>query len=258
MRSLPLKQKLQSRQPTFGSWIVSYDVTVAETMAYAGFDWLIFDLEHAPISLERLEAMLMVFKGLDCVPIVRVPWNDITSTKVVLDIGAEAIMLPMINSREEAERAVRLCKFPPRGVRGINPRRANAQGEGDRYLLDANERVMVIVQIEHIDAVEHAEEILTTPGVDVALIGRADLTGSMGLAPDWRNPRVEEAVEHVLATAVRLGIPAALHAADEREAAYWIERGAAMIWTSGDLAYLQSAAVASVRRFRELTAGVAR
>ncbi len=251
MRSRALRQKLREGRPTFGAWISSYDVAVAETMVEAGFDWLLIDLEHAPIGFERLEAILMAFKNTEVVPIARVAWGDVGSTKQVMDLGIEALLIPMVNSREDAVRAVSLCRYPPAGVRGVSPRRAAAQREFDRYLQEANERVMVLVQIEHIAAVPHAEAIMTTPGVDGIIIGKFDLTASMGLMPNWNDPRVAAVVDQVAAVARRVKCPFGLGAPTEDSAGDWAARGAQMIWVGGDLDYMQAGALASVGAFRD-------
>jgi 4-hydroxy-2-oxoheptanedioate aldolase len=220
-------------------------------MVEAGFDWLLIDLEHAPIGFERLEAILMTFKNTDVVPIARVAWGDLGSTKQVMDLGVEALLIPMVNSREDATRAVSLCRYPPAGVRGVSPRRASAQGEFDRYLQEANDRVMVLVQIEHIAAVPHAEAIMTTPGVEGIIIGKIDLTASMGLMPHWNDAKVAEVVDQITAIARRVKCPFGLAAPSEESATEWAARGAQMIWVTGDLDYMQAGAVASVGAFRD-------
>jgi 2-keto-3-deoxy-L-rhamnonate aldolase RhmA len=252
MKSHTLKEKLANGEATLGSWICSYDLASAETMVEIGFDWQLIDLEHSPFDLERLEAILMTFKNTDVVPIARVAWNDINSTKRVMDLGAEAILVPMVNSRKDAEQAVSLCKYPPLGTRGVAPRRAAAQGEFDEYVRQANERMLVMVQIEHIDAVQEAEAIMTTPGLDGVIIGKIDLMASMGLLPQWGHPDLEAVVEDLIATAKRVNCPIGMAVANEQDAASWAGKGVQMMWITSDLGYMYSAAAASLERFRKL------
>ena len=252
MKSETLKRKLQAGEATFGSWICSIDLASAESMVAAGFDYLLIDLEHSPIVLERLEAILLTFKNTDVVPIARVAWNDINSTKQVMDLGTEAILVPMVNSRADAEKAVALCKYPPVGTRGVAPRRAAAQREFGQYLQEANERVMVFVQIEHIDALANAEAIMTTPGLDGVIVGKIDLSASMGLLGQWGHPKLDQVVGQLIETAKRVNCPIGMAAADEAKSAELAARGVQMLWVTSDIDYMQRAAIASTEKFHQV------
>ena len=124
-----LKEKLKNNQPVIGTFVALGHPDVTEMMAGLGFDWLLLDAEHGPLGYETLQRLMQAMNGSGCTPIVRPQWNDMVTIKRVLDIGAHGILVPMVNTREEAEYAVRACRYPPRGERGAGPRRA-APGRG--------------------------------------------------------------------------------------------------------------------------------
>jgi len=252
MRENPLKTRLAEGKVILGSWLSFYDPAVAEIMVQAGFDWLSIDSEHAPLSLNLIENMLIAFRGTHTVPIIRVAWNDPVLIKQALDMGPDGLIIPSVNTAEEARRAVLACKYPPQGIRGVGPRRAAAYGaEMLEYLGQANERILIVVQIEHIKAVENIEEILKVDGIDVAFVGPADLTASLGLLPEFGHPRVQEAIERVLAKCLEAGLPFGIHTGSVEEARYWASRGAQMVSIKLDMEYLRGAAVETVAEFRK-------
>ena len=242
-----VKKMLAEGQVTMGSWLSFFDPTAAEIMADVGFDWLIIDSEHAPIGPKEMQDIVMAFKGSDTSPIVRVGWNDQVLIKTALDLGAEGVMVPLVNTGEEARQAVVACKYPPEGIRGVGPRRPAKYGATLlEYMEAANEDVLVTVQIESIQAVEHIEEILAVEGVDTVFVGQGDLTGSMGLLPQFEHPKVREAINRVLEACLRAKVPFGVAALSEDEAADWISRGAQFVAFGGDIYYMRDAAVASL------------
>lgn len=184
---------------------------VTEILSRMGFDWLVIDSEHSPIGPETIQLMLQAMNGTDCTPIVRPPWNDLVMIKRVLDIGAHGVLIPWINTGEDAENAVRACKYPPRGLRGYGPRRA---GLFDRdYLGTANEEILVIAQIETREAVTNLDEILSVEGLDACYIGSFDLAVNFGLRfPDFSNPEYLAAFDKVLEAAEKWKKPAGMYA----------------------------------------------
>jgi len=139
-----VKHKLATGGVSFGSWLRLGSPAVAEVMARMGFDYLIIEGEHAAADMAAVQAILQAMSGTDTVPILRVPWNDPVTVKVALDVGVKGIMFPMIKSRQEAESAVRACKYPPEGVRGLGPGRAALYGlHGAEYLGQANEDLLI-------------------------------------------------------------------------------------------------------------------
>jgi len=163
------------------------------------------------MSFETMQMMMQAMNGSNCTPIVRAPWNDMVIIKRILDIGAHGVIIPWVNTKEDAEYAVRACKYPPEGLRGCGPRRA-ALFDPD-YLKTANDEVLVMVQIETADAVKNVDDILSVKGVDVCWIGHMDLSISMGFGlgrPQWKNPKYLQAFDKVLAAAKKYGKPAGM------------------------------------------------
>jgi len=193
-----LKHKLSRGDYVVGVVVTIPSPIVAELLAKVGFDFLWLDLEHGPASLETAQTMVAVAEGTDATPLVRVAWNDPALIKRTLDIGPHGVIVPMVSSAEEAEMAVKACKYPPQGVRGAGLSRAQRYGlELEAYLRRANREVMVVVQIEDVVGVEAAEEIAQVEGVDVMLVGPLDLSASMGVLGQMDHPMVQEALEHV-------------------------------------------------------------
>lgn len=210
-RSLALKKRLKTGETTFGGWLTVPNPMIAEIMAGAGFDWVVIDTEHGGFDNEGLMMDLVAFNGSPTVPIVRVPWNDAVRIKQILDTGADGILVPMVNSPAEARAAVSACKYPPVGTRGFGPRRASDYGrKSDEYVAQANDGVVVILQIEHVDAVAQIDSILDTPGIDVVCLGPTDLSGSAGVLRQFTHPIVADGITKTLTAAKKRGLPACL------------------------------------------------
>ncbi len=166
---------------TLGSWITLNHISIVEIMADAGFDWLCVDLEHSVIDYYGAEKLIATIEAKGCVPYVRVGANDPLIIKRVLDAGAKGIIVPMINSKIDAEKAVNAVKYPPLGNRGVGLARAQGYGfDFEEYADTINNETRVIAQIEHIDAINNLEDIITVDGIDGTIIGPYDLSGSMG------------------------------------------------------------------------------
>ncbi|MFQ5456623.1 MAG: HpcH/HpaI aldolase/citrate lyase family protein [Nitrospirota bacterium] len=198
MKKRKLKERLQNKELTVGSWITIGHTSIAEIMANAGFDWLTVDMEHSVITLRETQQLIQVIELSGVTPIVRVGENDPALIKRVMDAGAHGVIVPMVNSREEAQKAVQSVKYPPEGFRGVGLARAQAYGAGfDQYKEWLKNESIVIVQIEHIKGVENLEKILGTPGVDGFIIGPYDLSGSLGVPGEFDHPDVIKALNHV-------------------------------------------------------------
>ncbi len=206
-----LKEKLAKGQSVIGTFVSLGHPDVTEVLSRIGFDWLLIDGEHSPIDLEMMQRMMQAMNGSGCTPIVRPQWNDMVIIKRILDLGAHGVLVPWVNTREEAEYAVRACKYPPKGLRGSGPRRAGLFDPD--YLKTANDEIMVIVQIETRTAVENVEEILAVDGIDAVYVGPMDLSLSYGLpGPDWNNAEYLAAFDRVLKFAKKAGKPAGIFA----------------------------------------------
>lgn len=203
-----LKIKLNEGKVCIGATVTMSNPVVAEIMSHMNFDWLWFEAEHTPMSVESVQAMLQATNGSDVSTVVRVPWNDKTMIKRILDTGPDGIIIPLVNSKEEAEEAVKAIKYPPLGERGAGLARAQCYGlHMGEYMASANDEVLTILMIEHIKAVENIDEILSVKGVDSVMIGALDLSGSMGILGQTADPKVESAIQKVLAACKRAGIP---------------------------------------------------
>ena len=210
--SATLMQRLNGSQLTIGSWITLAHPAIAEIMARAGFDWLTIDLEHSVITIREAEELIRVISLHKVPPLVRLTSNDANQIKRVMDAGAHGVIVPMVNSRAEAERAVQAVHYPPFGRRGVGL--ARAQGYGTTfadYRVWLEKEAVVIVQVEHIDAVNDLEAILNVPGVNGYIIGPYDLSASMGIPGEFDDPRVVAAIEKVRATGIAVGKPGGLH-----------------------------------------------
>ncbi|MEE8414248.1 MAG: aldolase/citrate lyase family protein [Dehalococcoidales bacterium] len=206
-----LKEKLKTGQEVIGTFVSLGHPDVTEVLSRIGFDWLLIDGEHSVIGLETMQLMMQSMNGSNCTPIVRPQWNDKVIIKRILDLGAHGVLVPWVNTREEAENAVRACKYPPEGLRGYGPRRA-ALFDPD-YRDTANEEILVIVQIETRKAVDNVDDILAVDGIDAVYVGPMDLSLSFGLrGPDWNNAEYVAAFDRVLEAAAKAGKPAGMFA----------------------------------------------
>lgn len=184
-----LKERMRKRELTVGSWITLGHTAVAEIMAQAGFDWLVIDMEHSAITLDQAQGLVQVIELSGVSPLVRVSKNDSSLIKRIMDTGAHGVIVPMVNTAQEALAAVQAVKYPPQGKRGVGLARAQKYGLGFKeYKRWCEKESVVIVQIEHKDAVRNLEAILSTPGVDGFIVGPYDLSGSLGIAGEFTHP----------------------------------------------------------------------
>ncbi len=237
-----VKQKLRAGEPVLGAWLILGSPASAEIMSRIGFDFLIIEGEHAAADMGVVQLQLMAMNGTDTVPVMRVPWNNHVLVKVALDVGVKGIMFPMVNSREEAIAAVRACKYPPEGVRGIGAGRASMYGlSSAEYLRMANEDVLVFVIIEHEEAVKNIAEIAGVPGIDALFFGFADYAASIGLTGQTGHPRVLEARQKVLDAARQAGVAAAYAPRDVAQAQELLKLGFRVLTLGTDAGYIMSA-----------------
>ena len=245
-----LKEKLLNKQAVIGTFVALGHPDVTEMMAGLGFDWLVLDAEHGPLGYETLQRMMQAMNGSGCTPIVRPQWNDMVTIKRVLDIGAHGILVPMVNTREEAEYAARACKYPPRGVRGVGPRRA-AFFDRD-YMATADDEIMVIAQIETPAAVENLNEILQVDGIDACYVGPFDLSRNMGLAfSDFSNPDFLTALDIVLESAHKATKPAGIFAGQDN-IEWAVKKGFILNTLDSVDTFLMRAAMSALKKFRNV------
>ena len=209
---MSLKSRLNQSELTIGSWVTLGHSSIAEIMAEAGFDWIVLDMEHSVLELSEVQALIQVLDGKQCPAIVRLTSNHPDLIKRVMDASATGIMVPMIKSAADAEVAVSGVYYPPRGQRGVGLARAQGYGNSfQSYRQWLEDNAVVIVMIEHVDAVKAIDDILAVPGVDGYIIGPYDLSGSMGRPGDLNHPDVQTAITQVMQAGHRAQKPGGVH-----------------------------------------------
>ncbi len=211
-KNSPLKGKLKKNELTLGSWLTIPHQAVVEILGTAGFEWLVIDMEHSPISISDALNLIGHIQGNGMQALVRVSKNEEVIIKQVLDAGADGVIIPMIKNKEEAKKAVSFVKYPPVGNRGVGLNRAQRYGTNfESYKKWVNDSVVVIPQIEHIDAVNNLESILNVEGVDGIIVGPYDLSASMGYPGDYNREDVKKALLKVDEITKRNNMPLGFH-----------------------------------------------
>ncbi len=202
----------QEGKVSIGSWMSMAHVSIAEILAGAGFDWVVIETEHTAIDVSEVLRLIIALEGEGTVPLVRLAWNDPIQAKAVLDSGAAGVLVPNVNTKEDAELAVSSVKYPPLGSRGVGLARAQRYGEDlQHYVERANRDSLLMVQIEHIDAVNNIDSILSVPGITGTFIGPYDLSLSMGLVGQLSHPKVQAAKQRVLEATKDHGLVPGIH-----------------------------------------------
>jgi 4-hydroxy-2-oxoheptanedioate aldolase len=248
MRTNNVKAKLKRGEVSAGGWLSIGNIATARLMSRIGFDWLTIDAEHTAQHPELMAAMVAtVADSQVCAPFVRVPTNSVEWFKWALDAGAWGVIVPMVNTREEAERAVSWAKYPPQGTRsigGVFAQYGFGTTNRSEYAANANDEIMVIIQIESPTALENLEEILSVPGIDVAFIGPNDLHALLGLTPssEGAEPEFVAALEKVKEVAGRYNIPLGIFCSNGQAALQRTKEGFQMVSTISDTSCLALAA----------------
>jgi 2-dehydro-3-deoxyglucarate aldolase len=243
-----LKSRLRNRETVIGTIVTLSSPVVAELLSEVGFDWLFVDVEHSPLDWQAAQTLLQAAR---CPCVVRVPLCDEISIKKALDIGADGIIVPQVNSRAEAERAVRYAKYPPQGTRGVGIARAHGYGPRfQEYVSRANDEITVIVQAEHIEAVNHIHEIVGVEGIDAMLVGPYDLSASMGKAGQVTDPDVRRAISRVKAECDACNMPLGIFGATPEAVKPYINAGYSLIAVGIDTTLLADAASQIIHQLR--------
>ena len=196
MKAKNLKQRIKDNQLTIGTWLTIGHTSVIEVLTQAKFDWIAIDVEHNLISLDSLRHLIIAGQANNTAMFVRVAKNDDVSIKYALDAGADGIIVPMINSSEDAKKLISYAYYPPKGKRGVGLSRAQGYGDNfNQYLEWVEKELTVIGQIEHIDAINDLNSITKVDGIDALMIGPYDLSASMGYPGQFDRPDVKEAIE---------------------------------------------------------------
>ena len=241
----PVTDKLRNRQPSVGSWLTLCSPVAAESMALAGWDWLVVDAEHSPVGFETMVNCFRAIQLGGAVPMARVPWNDTVWIQRTLDAGALGLVVPMVNSADDARAVVANMRYATKGQRSFGGSRVAPYINGD-YRAWADEHLAVIVMIETIQAVEQAEAILAVDGVVGCFIGPNDLALSMGLTQKDMGPGTEHerAMLRVLEAAKKTGKAAGKHCFSASEVSTRIGQGFQFLALASDGVFLTKAAQA--------------
>lgn len=204
--------RVYSNELSIGCWITLAHPAIAEIMAKAGFDWLAVDLEHSVITIREAEELIRVIDLCGVVPLVRLTSNNPDQIKRVMDAGSHGIIVPMVNSPEDAMLAVEAVKYPPTGKRGVGLARTQGYGTSfQEYLEWQKKNSTVIVQVEHIDAVNNLEAIFSVDGVDGYIIGPYDLSGSMGIPGQFEDQEFQAAMNRIREVAAKMNVTGGIH-----------------------------------------------
>ncbi len=242
----PLKSRLSSsRKPCFGTWISPSSLVSLDALKGLGFEWFMIDTEHAPVNPETLAAMVALLGDGAPAPLVRVGNVDQYLIKQALDAGAQGVLIPLVGTEAQAKAAVSFAKYPPHGVRGAAAAAASRYGaELSSYLRTANEETVVGVQIETQEALDNLEAIASVNGVDILFVGPQDLTLSLGLVDDRKNPKVRAAMRSVVEACERHGkVPGTL-VIDPEEKQVAVDLGFRFISLASDVRFLINGAKA--------------
>ncbi len=253
LKSNPLKQALVKGEQTFGSWIALAHPLIPELLASGGFDWLCVDMEHSSIDLGDLLPLIISIEANGMVPLVRVGENDPNLIKRVMDAGAYGVIVPNVNSVRDAQNAVDAVKYPSDGKRGVGLYRAQGYGrQFEKYKQWLARESVVIIQIEHKDALADIDAIFSVKGVDAFMIGPYDLSGSMGKPGHYDDPQVKKAIRTILAAGKRRKLTAGFHAVafDPKAAIHRAHQGFKFLAFSADTIILTTAVCAAMRSIR--------
>ncbi len=246
--------ELRDGDPVVGTWLSIGDPAVAEILAGADFDFVVVDTEHAATGLETVENVLRAVGAADgdAAALARVPWNDPVRIKRLLDTGPAGLVVPMVETAEEAREAVRAMRYPPEGDRGIAATRAsNYTHDFLEYVETANDRLLTVVQVETERGLSNAADIAAVEGVDALFVGPSDLSAALGAFPDTGAPEVVDAVERIAAAGEDVGVPVGTLAVDPDAVEDWLDRGMDFLVVGLDAAFLAEGAEAALAAYED-------
>jgi 4-hydroxy-2-oxoheptanedioate aldolase len=245
------KQKI-TQGPLFGLWLALADHYSAEVCAGADFDFLLLDGEHSPIDLRTILGQLQAIAAYDVAPIVRPPTDDAVLIKQLLDIGANNLLIPMVETEAQARHIVAATRYPPLGFRGVGSgiARAARWGNDPEYMLTANDNICLILQIESVAGLDNLEAIASVDGVDGIFFGAVDLSASMGLLGQPNHPAVIEAIDTAMGKVHACGKFAGFLSADNTISRHFLDHGANFAAVGVDALLLSNAARALAQTFK--------
>jgi 4-hydroxy-2-oxoheptanedioate aldolase len=248
-RTNRFKQALQQRRQQLGFFSTLGSSTLAELFAGCGFDWILLDTEHSPNDMPEVIAQLQAMSAFEVSAIVRPAWSDMVLVKRLLDAGAQTLLIPSVQSAEEAQAAISYTRYPPRGVRGVSgSSRAADYGLNTSYLKTIEAEICVIVQIETRQGLRNLEAIAAVEGVDAVFIGPADLAADMGHLGNGQHAEVQAAIDDAFTRLKVMGKPAGYLTLNEEEAQRRIAQGVAMVGVATDTSIITRGAKGLLQR----------
>jgi 4-hydroxy-2-oxoheptanedioate aldolase len=246
------KEALANGDRLIGCWTSFAESVTAEIMGTAGFDWLVIDGEHAPNDIRSVRDQLMALSASPSHPVVRVPVGDTALIKMVLDAGAQTILVPMVNSADQARELVRACRYPPEGVRGVGAGAARATGYGSfsDYIQTADAQVCLLVQVENRAGIAALDDILKVDGVDGVFIGPADLSTDMGYQGNSAAPEVRDTIADAIRRIKKAGKAPGILGTNEEATQSYLEMGAQFLAVGIDVMILTQAARALATKWK--------
>jgi len=248
------KAKLKQGQIVIGSGVTQLRSThVPRLFALAGFDFIFIDMEHSAFTMETVAEMILTARSVDIAPIVRVPNAEYTFVARVLDLGAQGVIVPRVNTPQQVEEIVSWVKYPPHGVRGATMTYAQTEGQTippEQFIDQIVDQTLLVIQIERKQALENLDEMLSISGVDVAALGYLDLSVDLGIAGQIDHPRMVESIESIIAACDRHGISAGLIHPNMKVITHWAGRGMRFLSYSTGANLLLEAATDAVRQLR--------
>jgi 4-hydroxy-2-oxoheptanedioate aldolase len=248
----PFKQALREGRPQIGLWTSLCSNIAAEVLAHSGFDWILVDTEHAPNELPGVMSQLQALYGGTATPVVRPAWNDIVIIKRLLDIGAHNLLVPYVQTVEEARAAVAATRYPPKGVRGVAVlHRSNKFGRVTDYFPRIHDEICLVVQIETQRALDNLDAIAAVEGIDGLFIGPSDLAAALGHLGQTNHPDVRAAIEDAFKRIRKAGKAPGILAPVEAEARHWLGQGCTMLAVGSDLNLLARHSEQLARSFKK-------
>jgi 4-hydroxy-2-oxoheptanedioate aldolase len=247
----PFKRALKAGKAQIGLWSSLSSNYTVECIAGAGFDWILLDSEHSPADLENLLGQLQAAAPYPTHAVVRVPWNDMVIMKRTLDVGALSLLVPYVNTAEEAKKAVSYIRYPPAGVRGVaGTTRATRFGRVKDYAKRAHEEICMLVQVETQQALDNLDAICAVDGVDGVFIGPADLHASLGYTGEVANAKVKPLIDDAIRRIRKNGKAPGILTPNEADARHWLECGALFTAVGSDSGILARGAEALAAKFK--------
>jgi len=251
-----LLAKMKNDPPVIGTHVNTSDISVAEQMGVLGFEFVWIEGEHSPLDKQSILGHMIACRAGNTAAFVRIPWNDPVLAKPILEMGPDGIVFPFICTAQEARAAVAACRYPPKGIRGYGPRRANRYGTvpNAEYIAGVDDSFLKIMQIEHIDAVNNLEEILAVEGVDTIVAGPNDLSGSLGLLGQTRHPDVLKPLDRIAEKCNKAGMPfgVSMGGVDKASISEWLRRGARWVSAGNETSFINQAGAETLKAIKEM------